>query len=313
MQEPNNLETAIVVAQTPNPRAREILMPVNQSTMLMQVGTLSPEFGNAVPTEGSLQFLQRYSRGKMEWFVAGGAARRADLTVIFRMKALTRWLARALPNTIAGARDFVNAAECPPVESAENLIRMILRIKAVFPADTFDDVQGMYLYYADLAGMYQSWVAEAGHRVYPFPRLPPLEQVKRQMLFRFYKREDRVIIGHRMTFRDGIDDEEYWANYFGIKKYLYPQRAQGQHLYPPVRFHNHVGMRRSVVIGHQRIILEWSLDKKTFVESGEWYFIPRLVIARYYPVARWVQKMASRPDPPLVHALVMKLLLTPPM
>ena len=226
------------------------------------------------------------------------------------MKALTRWLARALPNTIAGARDFVNDAEWPPVESAENLIRMILRIKAVFPAETFDDVQGMYLYYADLAGMYQSWVAEAGHRVYPFPRLPSLEQVKRQMLFRFYKREDRVIIGHRMTFRDGIDDEEYWASYYGIKKYLYPRRTQGQHLYPPNRFSTEVGMRRSVVIKHDRILLEWCLDEKTFVQSGEWYFFPRLVIARYYPVTGLVQKMARRPSPRLVHALVMKLLLS---
>ena len=72
MQEPNNLETAIVVARTPNPRDQEILMPLNQSTMLRHIGTLRPEFGNAVPTEGSLQFLQRYSRRKMEWFVEGG-------------------------------------------------------------------------------------------------------------------------------------------------------------------------------------------------------------------------------------------------
>jgi hypothetical protein len=113
MQEPNDLETAIVVAQAPNPRAREILMPANQSMMVTQVGTLRPEFGNAVPTEGSLRFLQKYSREKMGWFVAGGAARRANPIVIFKMKALTRWLVRPLPDAIVGARDFVDAAESP--------------------------------------------------------------------------------------------------------------------------------------------------------------------------------------------------------
>jgi hypothetical protein len=313
MQEPNDLETAIVVAQAPNPRAREILMPANQSMMVTQVGTLRPEFGNAVPTEGSLRFLQKYSREKMGWFVAGGAARRANPIVIFKMKALTRWLVRPLPNAIVGARDFVNAAECPPAESAEDLIRMMLRIKTVFPSETFDDVQGMYLYYADLARLYQVWVAEVGNRVYPFPRLPPLEQVKRQMLFCFYKREDRDIIGHRMTFRDGADDEEYWANYFGVKKYLYPRRAQGQHLYPPKGFCTKVGKRRSIVFKKHRILLDWSLDEKTFVESGEWCFIPRLVIARYNSVTRWLNRMTIRPDPLLVHTLVVELLLSMPM
>ena len=187
---------------------------------------------------------------------------------------------------------------------------MILLIKAVFPADTFDDVQGMYLYYADLDGIYQLWVAGVGDRVYSFPRLPALEQVKRQMFFRFYKGEYRAIIGHLMTFRDGIDDEEYWASYYGIKKYLYPRRAQGQHLYPPNGFSTEVGMRRLVFIRHDRILLEWCLDEKTFVQSGEWYFFPWLVIACYYPVTGLVQKMARRPSPRLVHALVMELLLS---
>ena len=91
----------------------------------------------------------------MECFVAGGGVRRADLVVTFKLKALTRWLVGLLPDSIAGARDFVNAAEWPPVESAEIVVRMILNFKNVFPADTFDDVQGMYLYYADLDGIYQ--------------------------------------------------------------------------------------------------------------------------------------------------------------
>ena len=225
MQEPNNLETAIVVTEAPNPRAREILMPSNQSRVLGN--NPRPEFGNAVPTRGVLRCLQRYSRRRLEWFVAGGVARQADLVVKFQLKALTRWLVGPLPDAIAVARDDVNAARLPPVESAETLVRKIGTYKNVFPADTFDKVQAMYLYYADLDGLYQLWVAGAGYRVYPFPRLPDLEQVKRQMLFRFYKREDRAIIGHRMMFRDGIDDEEYWENYYGIKKYLYPRRAQG--------------------------------------------------------------------------------------
>jgi hypothetical protein len=310
MKEPNNLETTIVVTETPNPRAREILMPPNQSRILENIGTLRPEFGNAVPNAGSLHFLQSYSRRKMEWFVAGGVARRADLVANFKLKALTRWLVGPLPDAIAGARNFVNAAEWPPVESAETLVRMISNFKNVFPADTFDEVQGMYLYYADLDGIYQLWSAVAGYRAYPFPRLPNLEQVKRQMLFRFYQREDREIIGHQMTFKDGISGEEYWASYHGIKKYLYPRRAQGQDLYPPIGFSTEVGMRRSVSIRHDRMILEWCLNEKTFVQSGEWHFFPRLVIARYYPVTGLVKTGARRPSPNLVHALVIELLLS---
>ena len=95
MQEPNNLETAIVVSQTPNSRAREILMPINQANMLRQVRTLRLEFGNAVPTEGSLQFLQRYSRGKMEWFIAGGGSTLGGFSCNFQTKSVDEVVGRA--------------------------------------------------------------------------------------------------------------------------------------------------------------------------------------------------------------------------
>ena len=96
MQEPNNLETAIVVSQTPNSRAREILMPMNQEIMLSQVRTLRPEFGNAVPTEGSLQFLQRYSRRKMECFVARGGCTSGGFSCNFQTKSVDEVVGRAV-------------------------------------------------------------------------------------------------------------------------------------------------------------------------------------------------------------------------
>ena len=95
MQEPNNLETAIVVARTPNPRAREILMPLNQSKILRDIGTLRAEFGNAVPTEGSLQFLQRYSRRKMECFVVGGLTS-GGFSCNFQTKSVDELVGRAV-------------------------------------------------------------------------------------------------------------------------------------------------------------------------------------------------------------------------
>ena len=71
-------------------------MPVNQSTMLRQVGTLRPEFGNAVPTEGSLQFLQSYSRGKMEWFVAGGGCTSGGFNRHFQNESVEEVVDRAV-------------------------------------------------------------------------------------------------------------------------------------------------------------------------------------------------------------------------
>jgi hypothetical protein len=114
-----------------------------------------------------------------------------------------------------------------------------------------------------------------------------------------------------MTFRDGVSGEEYWASYHGIKKYLYPRRAQGQHLYPPIGFSTEVGTRRLVTIRHHdRMILEWCLNESTFVRSGEWHYFPWLVISRYYPVSGLVKKGARRPSPNLVHELVIELLLS---
>ena len=130
------------------------------------------------------------------------------------------------------------------------------------------------------------------------------------MLCRYYRREERVV-GHVMTFRDGIDED--LANDHGIKKYFYPRRHVGLHLLPPRGVRSQVGTRRTVFTGSHRICLEWRLEETTFIQSGDWHFFPRLVIASYSPVTGAVQRMDMRPTPDLVQKLVETILRTPPM
>ena len=201
-----------------------------------------------------------------------------------------------------------------PVDRADRIVRMISARKDVLPVDTFGRVQTKYLIYAEMDGLYQYWVAimmDGGERDHVFPPLPPLEQVKREMLFRYYSREERVV-GHMMTFRDSADDEDF-AIAHGIKKYFYPRRTVGLHVLPPRGFHYLVGARRTAYTGSHKICLEWRLDETTFVQSGEWHFFPRLLISSYSPSTGVVQRMNNRPTPDRVQKLVKTILLTPPM
>ena len=128
----------------------------------------------------------------------------------FELKVWMRWLGWQLPDAVVHARRLINNAVWPPVERAEVIVRMISRHKDVLPVDTFIKVQEKYVVYADLDGLYQYWVAimmKKGERDYTFPRLPPLEQVKREMLFRYYSGEERVV-GHKLTVGDGSDIED---------------------------------------------------------------------------------------------------------
>ena len=87
-------------------------MSTGQLMMLRRIGNIRPDIESAVRTSGgTLRFIERYSRRKMDWFIARMPERRSDLISMFKLKELTRWLEGPLPDAIAGARDFVNAVE----------------------------------------------------------------------------------------------------------------------------------------------------------------------------------------------------------
>ena len=308
MQERSRLATAVVVRQGAKSVAREINIPYNQSEMLDRRDNIRPDIRFSWFGDEVLVGLERSALEKMLQF---DVARRVGLVEKFELKVWTRWLGWQLPDAVVHARRLINNAVWPPVERAEVIFRMISRHKDVLPVDTFIKVQQKYVVYADLDGLYQYWVAimmKKGERDYTFPRLPPLEQVKREMLFRYYRNEERVV-GHRLTFGNGSAVEDL-AIARGVKKYFYPRRYVGVHLLPPKGFYKLVGTRRVEYTESHRIILEWRLDETTFVRSGDWHFFPWLLIAGYSPVTRKVQRVDMHLTPDLVQNLMETMLRT---